>query len=603
MSTSRTRNPVGFLYILGLFINCESFSSTGPVYERRKHEILQSRYGKQPTFAVAVRGPFAITKIKHIIGSKIPSLDDARRIQSLRSLYCSTNTEDKLFYCPSYSNQALAQLARVFGGRLTVDDIEAHSKSKPCSPDSALAQKPPALLVSSTRVAFHLVISPLVPPSFFGELLHTCTLRGFALRGIRRVQLSKRQGANLGFSQLQFHVFCPSSANTPVQSPGGSPPGSPARRKSNLSLETMLALTKTTSSHPSTILILQKENGLYHASSLVKHLFESLNDWMTTNPTRLPDLEESTPRIYLCIAQFNEVSSKSLWGDVCYKPDTSLIKLARNNRFLLSSEVEQVCVLSSADKEAIQHVGVLLKKLTNSNYIAGDWELLGLKSFPNLSLVQAREVTPYEIGDRSWMGSVKMLMTAAVFVCVLRGVNIIRRVLDFITALGKMSTKEDVCLHKGWWLSQTTEVAYRQLTVLFEESELFSDERNRTSTKFVPPLYRRLLQRSTQKESKEKLQKHRRRLFDHKTCSTDESSTSLDTAQFTEVPIIQSLLVGPRPLTTIALIKPLCVANTKKISKIFKSILQENFSIVSLNMRVLTQSEAQVLVRDDEPVS
>ena len=262
---------------------------------------------------MAVRGPFAIMKMKHIIGSKIPSLDDAHKIDSLRSLYCSTNTEDKLFYCPSYSNQASTQLARVFGGRLTVNDIgameEACSKSKPCSPDSALAQKPPALLVCSTRVAFHLVISPLVPPSFFGELLHTCILRGFVLRGIRRVQLSKRQGASLGFSQLQSHVFCPSSANTPVQSPSGSPPGSPARRKSNLSLEAMLALTKATSSCPSTILILQKENGLYHAASLVKHLFESLKDWMTTNPTSLPDLEEATPRIYLATTQFNEVSS------------------------------------------------------------------------------------------------------------------------------------------------------------------------------------------------------------------------------------------------------------------------------------------------------
>ena len=584
------------------------YFSAGTVYSNGEHEIHESICVRQPaTFVLAVRGPFAITKVKKMIGSKIPYLDDSREIPSLRSLYCSTSTEDKLFYCPSYSNQAATQLARVFGGRLTESDIVAvennksNSKSKPHSPEGVPAQKPHAFLVSSVRVAFHLIISPLVPPGFFGELLHICFLRGFVLHGMRRVQLSKRQGTSLGLSQLQFHVFCPSSGNTPVQSPSGSPPGSPARRRSSFSLEATLALTKIyRRSSPSTILVLQKENGLYHAVSLVKHLFASFKDWMATNPTGLLDLEETSPTMYLTIAQFSEASSKSLWGDICNNPDAKCIKNARNSRFPSSSEVEQVCVLSSVNKKAIQHLGLLLKKLTNSNHIAGDWELLGMKSFPSLSLVQAREVTPYEVGDRSWLRSVKLLMSTAVFVCVLRGIDIIRRVRDFFSALAKVSSKEDSCLYEGWWFSQTTEVTYRQLVVLFEETELFSDERSRANIKYVPPLRQKSLQSS--KDSKESLQKLRRKLYDHKAYSTDDSSTSAETTHFSEVPIIQSLLAGPRPLPTVAVIKPSCVANTKKISKILKSVLQENFDIMALSMRVLTQSEAQVLVRDDEPV-
>ena len=551
-----------------------------------------------------MRGPFAISKVKRIIGSKIPLLDDPGEIPSLRSLYCSINTEDRLFYSPSYSNQASTQLARVFGGRLTEGDIQAversSSKSKPRSPDGVPAQKPPAFLVSSARVAFYLIVSPLVPPGFFGELLHICFFRGFVLHGMRRMQLSKRQGASLGLSQLQSHVFCPSSGNTPVQSPSGSPPGSPATRKSSFSLEVTLALTKTNGPYPSTILILQKENGLYHAVSLVKHLFASLKDWITTNPTSLPDLEETSSSMYLTISQLSEASSKSLWGDVCYKPSTSHINHARNNRFLSSSEVEQVCVLTSVHKQAIQHLGLLLKKLTNSNHIAGEWELLGMKSFPSLSLVQAREVTPYEVGDRSWLSSIKLLMSATVFACVLRGINIIRRVHDFITVLAKMSNKDDSCLHEGWWFSQTTEVAYRQLTVLFEESELFPDETNRANTKFVPPLRQKSFQSC--KDSKGSLQKLRRKLYGHKAYSTDDSS-SAEITQFVEVPILQSLLAGPRLLPTVVIVKPSCVLNTKKISKILKSVLQENFDIIALSMRVLTQGEAQVVVRDDVLVS
>ena len=574
-------------------------------YNGGEHEYFQSKW--KPTFVLAIRGPFAISKIKKIIGSKIPLLDGTQGIPSLRSLYCFTNTEDKLFYCPSYSSQAATQLTRMFGGRLTEEDMAAAevpgSKAKPCSPDSVPAQKPSALLVSSSRVAVYLVVSPLVPPSFFGELFYICFLRGFVVHGIRRVQLSKRQGSCLGFSQLQFNIFCQSSGSSPVQSPSGSPPSSPARRKSSFSLEAALALAHTNKCHPSTILILQKENGLYHSASLVKHLFESLKDWMTTNPTNQPDIEETTPRMYMTITQFNEGNTRSLWGDVCFKPNISLIKHARNNRFLSSNEAEQICVLSSVDKEATQNVGLLLKKLTNSNFLAGDWELLGLKSFPSLSLAQAREVTPYEIGDSSWLSNIKLLMSATVFVVVMRGLNIIQRVRDFMISLAKVSTKEDSCLHQGWWLSQTIEVTYRQLTMLFEESELFSDETNRSHIKFLPPIRQKSMQGPTQKESKGAVQKFRRKLSDHKAYSTDDSSTSVETTQFHEVPIIQTLLIGLRPLPTIAVIKPSCVANTKKISKIFKSILQENFYMVALNMRVLTSSEAQVLIRNDEPVS
>lgn len=300
--------------------------------------------------------------------------------------------------------------------------------------------------------------------------------------------------------------------------------------------------------------------------------------------------------MYLTVAQCNEFNSKSLWGDVCYKPNANLLNVARNHRFSSSSEGEQACVLSSVNKEAIQRVGVLLKRLTNSNSIAGDWELLGMKSFPSLSLLQAREVSRYEVGDRSWTSSVKLLMSSAVFVFVLRGVDIINRVRDFIAALAK----DDDCLHDGWWPSQTAEVAYRQLTVLFQESELFPDEANRTNSKYVPPLRARSTENSTKKQSR---QKQRRKLYDHKPCSADDSSTSAETAHFVELPIMQSLLVGPRPLPTVALVKPSCVANTKKIGKILKSLIQENFDIVALSMRALTRSEAQVLVRDDEPVS
>ena len=585
------------------------------------HEIVQSReyLGPQHTLALAVRGPSAISKMKDTIGSKIPILDDPKEVPSLRSLYCSTMCEDKLFYCPSYSNQAAVNLARWFGGRVSERDLtcleqmECNVNPESDSPlsDVLPVQKPPALLVASTETVFYLINSPLIPPSFLGHVLHICNIRGFTINGIRRMHLSKRQGNNLGLSQLQQAAFCPLTGNSPFQSPSESPPESPARGKVTFNFESALILSRLGQAYPSTVIVLQKENGLDHATALVKQLCESFEDWKKSNLNDLPYIEGSPWRLYFCITLFNESNCKSLWEDVCYRPDTSLLNHARYHCFQSNPEIEQVCVLCAVTEEAVQYIGLILKILhSKENIVGGSWELLAIKSFHNLSLTQAKEVTPLEVGEQFWEDSVKRLMSAAVLACVLRGVNIINRLREFMKSLKNMQCAHNRvpdCLHLDWWISQTTEVAFRQIVVLFDEKELFSDESSRLNLKYVPPLRQKISSNFTRNESKvfshKKQRKRLQKKVQRKNNTVDDSSTSMETIQFVELLVPLSMLVGPRPITTVALVKPSCLLNTKNLAKIFKSICQENFDIVALRMSVLTQNEAEVLVHNYEAVS
>lgn len=570
-----------------MLTNFVTFFSPGNDACQEKNASLRDLF---PCLAIAVRGPWAVEKVKTIIGSRI-SLNSLQESPSLRSLYCSSG-EEKLFYCPSYVSQASAQLARFFGGRLMENYSQSIKETESSSSESVPTQKPPSLLVASTRVSFFLVVSSLLPPAFLGELIDVCHKRGCGLHGIRRLQINKRQRESLGLSQ--FYTISSSFGSTPTSSPNESPPSSPVRRKSSFTTKTDVAFMKAKMSHPATVLLLQRENGLYHSCSLIKMLFRSLKEWLSVHGTGYADFEVSEARMCFNVVHFNEANLKSIWNDICYYPNAVLLKCARSHRFYWSTEVEQICVLSSIDVEASQNVGNLLKKLTNSNEIAEGWELLGIKSFPCLSLSQAREVTPYEIDDDFWQHNIKRLTSSTVFACVLRGVNMINRVRDFMNVHDeKMSIEGNSRLCDVWSYSKTPEVAFRQLSVLFEESELFADETRRTNTKFIPPCRQRCL--ST--DLKQNTQKNRRKLGDLMMYSTDDSSVHVEPLQaFNEMSITQSLMVGSRLLPTIALIKPFCVANPKRFTKIFKAFLQGNFEIVAFSLRLITQSEAGALV-------
>jgi hypothetical protein len=59
------------------------------------------------------------------------------------------------------------------------------------------------------------------------------------------------------------------------------------------------------------------------------------------------------------------------------------------------------------------------------NYSHEGFEILGIKWLPSLSNNQAKELTPYEIGDKHWKASIHTLTSGKLSVC-LPGIDDVR---------------------------------------------------------------------------------------------------------------------------------------------------------------------------------
>jgi len=76
-------------------------------------------------------------------------------------------------------------------------------------------------------------------------------------------------------------------------------------------------------------------------------------------------------------------------------------------------------------------------------------ELLGVKWLPLLTAAQAKELTPYEVGQPQWRASIKKLTTEAAIIVVLRGLDAAKRVKTVLEAnSSRRSTDEVVVLPK-----------------------------------------------------------------------------------------------------------------------------------------------------------
>lgn len=92
------------------------------------------------------------------------------------------------------------------------------------------------------------------------------------------------------------------------------------------------------------------------------------------------------------------------------------------------------------------------------------FELLGLKWLPVLTRLQAQELSPYEVGEQLYHGSLDSLMSAPALVCALRRVGAfasLRKLLPH-NYPGDLSVL----------MSSTPEVAFRQASLFFFDHEM-----------------------------------------------------------------------------------------------------------------------------------
>lgn len=572
-----------------------------------------------PVLALAIRGPDALVRWFEVVGPSDVWLARRTNPNSLRVIYSNDDKEDHLFYCPRRSGRANTELARWFGGRVPPgdtlnignDDVVVQrprsgsrgrkDEQLPTSQLHTPLPSPPCTLVASTESLVVIVASPLILPRCFGYILAICFSRGFTLNGIRRIRLHPPQfkDANrdaLGLTPAQMSVFCP------MRSYGGD-------------LTTSLAFTfdfnESEDSYPfsvaSTMFCLRKENAVHHSASLVKTLTEEL-----ARIDFLPgDVISAATKMCFAVAPYSDHFANVVGSKMKQMPNSNMyVAASLSHSFYSNPELEQVCVLTLMKDKAAKHSHAILDCLTLNSPRPSDmmfeddeqdycgFELLGIKLVTSMTLHQAKEFTPYEIGDKLWQSSLKPLTSGPALIVALRGINAFERLRQFIHSFYGCSprkrpqhSKDGTC--PDMFMSCTPEIAYRQLTSIFFEHELYADHSKRSNMHLLPHGRDVTLADTNNHNPKQKGKKSGRGSIQTGRGQTPGVQALLPD----DVPIISSLLAGPSPLNTVCIVKPDAVP--RHFGKVLKRLAREGFLVANLRMDMLTNSEAMAVVARD----
>lgn len=515
---------------------------------------------------------------------------------SLRALYSLGAKEDHLFWCPRNSQSASVGLAWWFGGRVpengivnigsSVDSfstlIESESTGSTGDKQSATSQllttplhttsrPPPYFLTATTDTSVFLILSLAVPVVSLGQIFSLCFEKGFFIYGIKRLKLNPNNLKGLGLQPEVLSAFCPGRVN----------------QSESISL---------TSSVASTVLFLKRENALHHIFSVVKPLMNSTG------------LSQS----HFVSVSYSDSMLKQFGGDFSRTPDPTAYPIdILRHVFHSNPELEQVCVIVLLKEKANICAGAILNELlqgtemsnlTNSTQGCG-FELLGLKLLPSLSFHQAKEFTPCKIGTAAWKKSLNSLTAGPTLVLALRGVGAFARLQRFVDSYSSSSKSKfsNDSMELDMLLSCTPELAYRQLSVIFLDRELFPDHSARSNLHLLPPP-RRALNCGSSSGSSEALneadssKKQRNRRIGLGKLPLKSSLGSVETLQHGEISVLQSLLGKPRVIPTVCVLKP--SITTKHLGKVLKRLGQEGFSVIGFKMMILSDADVRILMEN-----
>ncbi|XP_042710061.2 dynein axonemal assembly factor 8 isoform X2 [Chrysemys picta bellii] len=517
---------------------------------------------------LGLRGPKARSALQDIIGPSDPQLANMTDCGSINAIYCKSQAEP-LAYLPHTDSRVHRELCLLFGGRACCDEVLhvgvqnpacKYNKSRPQSPSSNRANadqeradlqdmalsRPPATLVSTTKGDVILVVSPAVPPHAYGDVISTCTQRGFTLQGIRQLRLSPKRAIMLSMTTSQMAVFCPNKTSSP-----------PDRRSSREELPAEPRLHCL-------ILLLRKENAGHHVPAFVKGLMNELAEQGLLGEVRsnLPPSAELEPALCIHVAPYTDSLLQTLGGNLSAVPDSCNVPLDLlcHRTYALDPEMEQVVILTLVGNEAMKSAGHLLcqilhpgfqKQAQNPEGLDPGFELLSLKWLPHLTRSQAKEVTPFEVGDTSWQRSINMLMSSPALICALRRVNafgVLAETLKKLTLLGDKPGINTSDLQRV--MALTPEMAFRQAVLFFTEKEFIPDCKRRPAMKYLPPY-----SKGSRAEGGETRRGHAESLFTY-------------------------MQAGAQLLCTVLLIKPGVWA--RSLARILRKLDLEKFSLVGM---------------------
>ncbi|OCT64336.1 dynein axonemal-associated protein 1 [Xenopus laevis] len=527
-----------------------------------------------PVLALALRGTQAEHIWAEIAGPFDPQLARLTDQYSLNAMYGFKRGEPIMHWARK-SGRLLQELSLWFGGRIppsgsfnigfqnpysrSTQPRSANLRSRSDSEKDVTAFhdtdrcRPPALLTASILGDVFLVVSPAVPSAAYGDVIDICLHRGFALYGLRRLRLSAKRSAMLSMSSTQVSIFCP---NVPHSQTDAQPCRQPR-------LHCFL-------------LLLRKENAAHHTSGLIQALMNELAErgLLGAIHAKFSYICEVDPSFCFHVAPYTDNLLQSLGGSLHAMPDLSTVPMDMLSLrpFASDPEDEQVVVLTMSGKHTLRRAGYFLQKIlrptlktpaSNTGSVHDGFELLGLKWLPSLSRLQAKEITPYEVGDRPWQRSIEHLISNPALLCALRRSNAFAVLQHTIKQLAPTLGME----HPQLIASATPEIAFRQAALIFSDRDLVSDPESRSSLMYIPP-----------------------------TGINCRAGGTEDRRGTTES-IFTYMLSGPPVLYTVLLLKPRIWSSA--LGKILYKVHQQKFILVGMKPVSLTTAMCSQILPED----
>ncbi|XP_069571704.1 dynein axonemal assembly factor 8 isoform X1 [Brachyistius frenatus] len=396
----------------------------------------------RPVLALAVRGPHAHSLLKDLTSSLGPLLAEKAEKTSVNPRHCGSQ-EPLIVHSPQLASEVQRELCLWFSGRLGGGSPQNHNQrlNSVVPSDDRIkgslsnSSRTSSFLCATTKADLLLVVSPVVPPCCYGQVLAACERRGFGLIGLQRLQLPSNRAAVLGLTNLQTTVFC------------GPPAAVPDREELKLPSRCL-------------VLLLRKENALRHSVSLPSALMREFKaqKLLSCIHSRRHGVHTVEPRLCFHTVLYNSNLYSFFVRCMWAVPDPSGVILSRAS----TSDMEQVVILTLCGKSMSQGLSLLHCVLTEGPEGDAGFELLGLKWLPVLTRFQAQELSLYEVGEQLCSGSVDALMSSPALVCALRG-------FDAFASLRKLLPQNPP---QHVLTSPTPEVALRQVSLFFFEHEL-----------------------------------------------------------------------------------------------------------------------------------
>ncbi|KAI2666071.1 Dynein axonemal assembly factor 8 [Labeo rohita] len=492
----------------------------------------------QPVLIIAFRGPHANSVWQEITGPSDPQLARRTDPASINALY-GHSQDQLLLYSPRLASLVHLGLCLWFGGRIAKNTLSTIQDSGDSGVRcSHVLTSSPATLCATVKGDIFLLVSPVVGPRCYSYIISTCAKTGFSLLGLQRVQISKKQAQSLGLTTKQVNK--PNSEALHVAAFCHAPTVFLAGEQVELSSHCL-------------VLLMRRESAVKHCSRLLIGLMNELATQGLIGSIRSRFTDVLDPHVCFHTVAYSKNHHNVLGGLMWTVPECSHMVLSKH-AYPSCPEAEQVVVLTLTGQNIVEkEMDFLHKVLRGDGPGQEGFELLALKWEPKLSLRQAQELSPFEIGEKEWHSSVQSLTSTPALVLALR------RVRAFITLRRLLPLTYPGNLHA--LMSPTPETAFRQTCLFFSEAELVPDHTSRPSLKFLPPHY-------------------------------------IDTHGLRSQSLYSYMAVGPEPLLTLALFKP--GAWSHRFGKILTTIKHNGYTLVGLRVLLLDSSMANALIHPPE---